>query len=107
MSSVSLRFVSYSDKQYSLKRAALDLLLRREGPPVSTDFWALRDVNLTIRKGERVGVVGHNGAGKSTLLRLLARIYPPSSGVVRRGNVARSRDGGRVIPSCPAPITSF
>ncbi len=86
---VSLRFVSYSDKQYSLKRAALDLLLRREGPAPSTDFWALRDVSLAFRKGERIGVLGHNGAGKSTLLRLLARIYPPSSGTVAvRGNVA-------------------
>jgi ABC-type polysaccharide/polyol phosphate transport system ATPase subunit len=86
---VSLRFVSYSDKQYSLKRAALDLLLRREGPPVTADFWALRDIDLTICKGDRIGVIGHNGAGKSTLLRLLARIYPPTSGTVTvRGNVA-------------------
>ena len=86
---VALRFVSYSDKQYSLKRAALDLLLRREGPPVSNDFWALKDINLSVRKGERIGVLGHNGAGKSTLLRLLARIYPPTTGTIAvRGNVA-------------------
>jgi ABC-type polysaccharide/polyol phosphate transport system ATPase subunit len=86
---VSLRFVSYTDKQYSLKRAAIDLLLRREGPPPSTDFWALRDINFSIAKGERVGIVGTNGAGKSTLLRMLARIYPPTSGTVTvRGNVA-------------------
>jgi ABC-type polysaccharide/polyol phosphate transport system ATPase subunit len=84
-----LRFVSYTDKQYSLKRAALDLLLRRDGPPPSTDFWALRDIDLTVNKGERVGILGSNGAGKSTLLRLLARIYPPTSGTVDvRGNVA-------------------
>ncbi len=86
---VSLRFVSYNDKQYSLKRAAIDLLLRREGPAPTTEFWALRDINLTMRKGERVGILGSNGAGKSTLLRMLARIYPPTSGTVDvRGNVA-------------------
>ena len=86
---VSLRFVSYHDKQYSLKRAVLDLVLRRVNPMPASEFWALRGVNLTIRKGERVGILGHNGAGKSTLLRLLARIYPPSSGSLRiNGNVA-------------------
>ena len=86
---VSLRFVSYHDKHYSLKRAALDLVLRRVNPMPASDFWALRDVNLTIAKGERVGILGHNGAGKSTLLRLLARIYPPTTGEIRvRGSVA-------------------
>jgi ABC-type polysaccharide/polyol phosphate transport system ATPase subunit len=86
---VSLRFVSYNDKQYSLKRAALDLLLRREGPALSTDFWALSGIDLSVHKGERLGIVGSNGAGKSTLLRLLARIYPPTTGTVAvRGNVA-------------------
>jgi ABC-type polysaccharide/polyol phosphate transport system ATPase subunit len=86
---VSLRFLSYADKQYSLKRAALDLLLKREGPTKSNDFWALKNVNLTVNKGERIGVLGTNGAGKSTLLRLLARIYPPTHGTVSvKGNVA-------------------
>ena len=86
---VSLRFVNYADKQYSLKRAALDLVLRRESAAASAEFWALRDMTFQIRRGERVGIVGGNGAGKSTLLRLLAKIYPPSLGQVSiRGNVA-------------------
>ncbi|AGA26585.1 ABC transporter ATP-binding protein [Singulisphaera acidiphila] len=86
---VSLNFVSYFDKTYSLKRAALDLLLRREAPMPTSEFWALRGVNLRIGKGERIGIVGSNGAGKSTLLRLMARIYPPTSGNLRiRGTVA-------------------
>src|SRR3954447_5267873 len=85
----ALRFVSYYDKQYSLKRAALDLLLRREAPVPSSEFWALRDLSFRVQKGERIGIIGHNGAGKSTLLRLLARIYPPTSGCVQiQGNVA-------------------
>ena len=41
---------------------------------------ALQDINLHIDQGERVGIIGHNGAGKSTLLKLLAGIYPPTSG---------------------------
>src|SRR3954453_14587199 len=86
---ISLRFVSYYDKQYSLKQAVLDLLLRREAPVPASEFWALRDVNLTIHKGERVGIIGSNGAGKSTLLRLMARIYPPTSGTMSvQGSVA-------------------
>lgn len=86
---VSLRFVSYRDKQYSIKRAILDLVLRREGPAPSSEFWALRDISLRVHKGERLGVLGHNGAGKSTLLRLMARIYPPTSGRLRvQGTVA-------------------
>lgn len=86
---VSLRFLSYHDKSYSLKRAALDLVLRRQGPAPSSEFWALKGIDLTVTKGERVGVLGTNGAGKSTLLRLLARIYTPTAGsVVVRGTVA-------------------
>ncbi len=86
---VSLRFVSYFDKQYSLKRAVLDLVLRREAPVPTSEFWALRGVNLRIDKGERLGIIGSNGAGKSTLLRLMARIYPPTSGSLSvRGTVA-------------------
>jgi ABC-type polysaccharide/polyol phosphate transport system ATPase subunit len=86
---ISLRFVSYYDKQYSLKRAVIDLLLRREAPVPASEFWALRDVNLEIHQGERLGILGSNGAGKSTLLRLMAKIYPPTSGSLSvRGNVA-------------------
>ncbi|MEJ7637503.1 MAG: ATP-binding cassette domain-containing protein [Singulisphaera sp.] len=108
MRGVSLRFVSYFDKQYSMKRAVLDLLLRRESPAPASEFWALRDVDLRIGKGERIGIVGPNGAGKSTLLRLLARIYPPTAGTISvQGTVAPLIEmGAGSIPSCRATTTS-
>lgn len=56
---------------------------------------ALRDINLHLREGDRVGLVGHNGAGKSTLLRLLSGIYEPTRGVADvRGRVAPVFDLG-------------
>ncbi|MGL6234157.1 MAG: galactan export ABC transporter ATP-binding subunit Wzt/RfbE [Segniliparus sp.] len=56
---------------------------------------ALRNVTLSLKEGDRIGLVGHNGAGKSTLLRLLAGIYEPTRGTaVVRGRVAPVFDLG-------------
>jgi ABC-type polysaccharide/polyol phosphate transport system ATPase subunit len=44
---------------------------------------ALRDINLSLKEGERLAILGHNGAGKSTLLKVLAGIYPPTKGTRR------------------------
>lgn len=54
----------------------------------SHEFWALEDVSFSLRRGERLGLLGRNGSGKSTLLRLLAGIYQPDAGRIEiRGNV--------------------
>ena len=58
-------------------------------PPLRRDeFWALQDVNFTLKRGECLGLIGQNGSGKTTLLRLLTGIFPPEAGEIAvRGRV--------------------
>jgi lipopolysaccharide transport system ATP-binding protein len=56
---------------------------RREARLRQVDFWAVRNVSLSINQGEVVGIIGRNGAGKSTLLKLLSRITVPTEGRFR------------------------
>lgn len=59
--------------------------INKSYPTRSGPVHVLRDVNLTVRPGERVGILGRNGAGKSTLIRLMSGAELPTSGAVRRG----------------------
>ena len=61
------------------------------------DFTAVRDVSFTIAPGECVGFLGPNGAGKTTTMRVIAGIFPPTSGSVRVGghDVQRDQDATR------------
>lgn len=53
------------------------------------EFWALKNVSFKLQKGDRLGILGLNGAGKSTLLKVIAGVYDPTSGSVkRRGKIA-------------------
>ena len=63
----------------TLKEYVIQRLFRRSVNPMM-EVPALRDVNLEIQEGHRLGIIGHNGAGKSTLLRVLAGVYPPTNG---------------------------
>lgn len=53
-----------------------------------SEFWSLRDINFTLRRGEVLGVLGHNGAGKSTLLKCIAgKLQADRGNVIRRGEL--------------------
>ncbi len=51
--------------------------------PDKEEFWALKDVNLEIKEGDRIALLGRNGAGKSTLLKILSRITEPTKGRIQ------------------------
>jgi ABC-2 type transport system ATP-binding protein len=81
---LSKRFVIRKDK--SLKER---LINARRSSLHKDDFWALRDVNITIDSGSTIGLIGPNGSGKSTLLKMIGGILQPTTGSVRlRGRVA-------------------
>jgi ABC-type polysaccharide/polyol phosphate transport system ATPase subunit len=78
----SLQFRIFRDPTPTLKDAVINRLSRRKKLVASSRFFALKDINLTIQGGERLGVIGLNGAGKTTLLKMIVGIYTPFSGRV-------------------------
>jgi lipopolysaccharide transport system ATP-binding protein len=88
---VGVAFPLYGHGSYSIKKRLVGAATggrigTRTGVAVVE---ALRNISLTLRDGDRLGVIGHNGSGKSTLLRTLAGVYPPSAGsYCRQGNIA-------------------
>lgn len=100
MSSIELKNVSLNyimkTGSPSLKKAVFHLVgncfKKSDSPRTSiqnTTYRALNNINLTLNKGDRVGLLGRNGAGKSTLLKVLAKIYKPSIGTLEvNGKIA-------------------
>jgi ABC-2 type transport system ATP-binding protein/lipopolysaccharide transport system ATP-binding protein len=87
MASISLNKVSVDIPVFAVGNTSLKTALLRKA--VGGKFAhagsnliinALNDISIEARDGDRIGLIGHNGAGKTTLLRVLAGVYPPTSG---------------------------
>jgi len=83
---VSIRYMTGDFKEIGLK----EFILRKlKNNYKVTEFWADRDINFTLEKGDMLGIIGANGAGKSTLLKAITGIMEPTEGyVIRNGNIA-------------------
>ena len=95
MNNLSIQLTSVS-KRYKLFPSYLDNLsylfrLDRFGIKYQAEIpehYALRDINLSIYKGQKIGIIGRNGSGKTTLLKLICQALEPTSGKVSvSGNI--------------------
>jgi lipopolysaccharide transport system ATP-binding protein len=84
---VSKLYYKNAHRAHSIKDLTRQLFKKiiHSGQPKQEEkkpFWALKNINLDIKAGEILGIVGNNGAGKSTLLKTIAQITPPTEGVI-------------------------
>ena len=80
-----MKFFLSQEKVDDLKDYVIKLLKHQIS---YNEFWALKDINFTLEKGERIGIHGTNGAGKSTLLKVIAGVFKSSEGsVVHKGKI--------------------
>ena len=77
VSHVSMRFNLAQEKTETLKEYLVKLM---RGKLMFNEFFALKDVSFTVKKGESVALIGRNGSGKSTMLKIVAGVMYPSKG---------------------------
>ena len=77
---VSIRYLITYDRVKSLKEYLVQWVQKKVR---YEEFWALQGINLSVKKGEVLGIIGQNGAGKSTLLKVISGIVKATSGQVQ------------------------
>src|SRR5262249_50719110 len=80
---ISLRGVGKRYVQTSRSDTTLLHRLASVGRRGKSELWALKDLDLTVKQGETISVIGRNGSGKTTLLRMLSGVSAPTVGSVR------------------------
>jgi len=86
LESVGVCYRIPTDPIKSIKEYAIRAI---QGRLQHQSFWALKDINLDLRRGEIFGILGRNGAGKSTLLKVISRVLTPTEGRVWiKGNIS-------------------
>ena len=91
---ISLKNISKCFKRYTRPVDRLQEILV-PGKSRADEFWALRDIDLEIPKGQTVGIVGRNGSGKSTLLQIIAGTLQPTTGEVKVNGLRLESKGNR------------
>jgi len=86
----TLAYPSISYNALTLKEEAFKLLRLGKPTKLLCDVIALKDINLNIREGEKIGIIGRNGSGKSSLLKAIAGLYPLLSGEIKTAGRIRS-----------------